>query len=316
MNGNEGRPCPMSEQTVGWALHALEPDEEVEVVEHLAGCEECRRTAADVASVTTGLATALPQHDPSPGLRESIVEQARRTPQVHRGAVERPVPEDRPGAPVHPQGRHGRPAPPPGGAARPSVPERRPARAGARPSHPAGDDGRPPAEPGHTRRRRRPVGRLLVAAVAVVAVLVGGGVLVGEMQGLRAQRDASIAQAQQMEGVLAAIARPGTQHAFLAPQPDASAVAAVIVEDGRRAIVPMGLEPNRADEQTYVLWGLNGDEDPTAVGTFDVRSGASGPLSVASPGSGTFETYAVSLERGREAPPAPSAVTAAGQVET
>ena len=157
---------------------------------------------------------------------------------------------------------------------------------------------------------------MLVAAAAVVAVLVGGGVLVGEIQSLRAERDATLAQAQQMEGVLAAIARPGTEHAFLAPEPGAPAVAAVIVQDDRREIVPMGLEPNQADEQTYVLWGLNGDEDPTAVGTFDVRSGASGPLSVASPGSGTYETYAVSLERGREAPPAPSAVTAAGQVET
>lgn len=158
--------------------------------------------------------------------------------------------------------------------------------------------------------------QLLVAAVAVVAVLAGGGILAGELQSLRAERDASLAQAQQMEGVLAALARPGVEHAFLAPQPDAPAVAAVLVEDGRREIVPMGLAPNRVDEQTYVLWGLNGDADPTAVGTFDVRSAVSGPLSVASPGSGTFETYAVSLERGREAPPAPSAVTASGQVET
>ncbi|MBP2367227.1 zf-HC2 domain-containing protein [Pseudonocardia parietis] len=305
----------MSEQTVGWALHALEPDEELDIVEHLAGCEECRRTAADVAGVTTGLATALPQHDPSPRLRESIVEQARHTPQVHRDADERPVPGDRLDPPVRPTGRHGRPVPPQGAAARPSVPGPQPAPVRAR-SSPTEDDGRPPAGPGRPRGRRRRVGRMLVAAAAVVAVLVGGGVLVGEIQSLRAERDATLAQAQQMEGVLAAIARPGTEHAFLAPEPGAPAVAAVIVQDDRREIVPMGLEPNQADEQTYVLWGLNGDEDPTAVGTFDVRSGASGPLSVASPGSGTYETYAVSLERGREAPPAPSAVTAAGQVET
>ena len=318
-NGDGTRPCPMVEQTVGWALHALEPDEEAAVLEHLPGCAECRGVAADVAGVTVDLATALPQEDPPPRLRESIVEQARRTPQAGRderpdpGQVRRSAGEGH-GRPVAPAAdRSPVPAPPPD-AGRRSGP--------AHSSRPAqGDAGRvagerrPPAGPGRTgeRRRRR---RLLVAAVAVVAVLAGGGVVAGEIQSLRAERDASLAQAQQMEGVLSALARPGTRHAFLAPQPDAPAVAVVLVSDGQREIVPMGLTPNRTDEQTYVLWGLDGDADPTAVGTFDVRPGADGPLSVASPEGGTYGTYAVSLERGREAPPAPSAVVAAGQVET
>ena len=74
--------CPMNEQTVGWALHALEPDEELAAVEHLDTCAECQSLAADVAEVTSGLAEAVEQHEPPARLRASIVEQAEQTPQV------------------------------------------------------------------------------------------------------------------------------------------------------------------------------------------------------------------------------------------
>lgn len=272
----------MTEQTVGWALHALEPDEELEAVEHLAVCDECRRLAADVTGATTELATALPQHEPPPWLRESIVEQARRTPQEGRGGAQRPVARERGGAPGRPVGRHSL----------------------------------QPAERPRSRWARRP--GVLVAAAAVVAVVVGGGVAVGQVQDMRAERDASIARAQQMEDLLTTLARPGTSHAFLADPDDPAAgpMAAVVVHDGQRQVVPMGLAPNSVENQTYVLWGLDGDASPKAVGTFDVRPGADGPVSVPSPGSGTFAMYAVSLERGRQAPAAPSGVVAAGQVET
>ncbi|ALE72991.1 hypothetical protein AD006_15220 [Pseudonocardia sp. EC080610-09] len=307
----------MSEQTVGWALHALEPDEELEVIEHLAGCAECRRVAADVAGVTTGLATALPQYEPPRGLRDAIMEEARRTPQAGRGHGERVVPGDRIGSgPAGPEyvvpspGRRPAPALVPPRQSPSSRPE--PARGGAE---------RPAAGPGRRRARRGPsgrTGRALLATAAIVAVLVGGGVLAGQIQALRSERDASIAQAQQMEDVLGALAKPGTTHAFLASPTDPSAapMAAVIVQDGRPEVMPMALAPNQVDDQTYVLWGLNGDANPQAVGTFDVRTGINSPMSVASPGSGTYEQYAVSLERGRVAPPAPSAVVAAGRVET
>ncbi|MEJ8277419.1 anti-sigma factor [Pseudonocardia spirodelae] len=285
----------MNEQTVGWALHALEPDEEYEVLEHLSTCAECRRLAADVGEVTTGLATAVPQAEPPSSLRASILEQAGRTPQV--------APSDRP-APRHARRDEAR-GPVPAG------PERTPA-----------GPTRPPAGPGRGRSRngwlRRP-GRVLAAVAAALVVIVGGGVAVGQVQSLRAERDASVAQAREMQDVLAAIAQPGTPHAFLAPEPGAPMVAAVVVHDGRGQVMPMGLAPNQVADQTYVLWGLNGDGTPTAIGTFDVQAGQTGPLAVRSTDggtNGTYGTYAVSLERGREAPPAPTLVVAAGQVET
>ena len=335
-NGDGTRPCPMVEQTVGWALHALEPDEEAAVLEHLPGCAECRGVAADVAGVTVDLATALPQEDPPPRLRESIVEQARRTPQAGRderpapGQVRRSADQGR-GRPVAPAADRSPVSVPPPDAGRRSGP--------AHSSRPAqGDAGRiagerrPPAGPGRTGERRRQR-RLLVAAVAVVAVLAGGGVVAGEIQSLRAERDASLAQAQQMEGVLSALARPGTQHAFLAPQPDAPAVAVVLVSDGQREIVPMGLEPNHTAEQTYdvvdtpqpmvdavasiiawkfALYGVDPRGSTTLVsgGTEAVESGATftradaGAGSYLLPGSYfTFDQARAPASAGTRAPP-------------
>lgn len=293
----------MNEQTVGWALHALEPDEEIEVLQHLEGCDECRRLAADVAETTTVLGRAVQQVEPPASLRDAILEQARNTPQVGR-AGDRLVP------------RHAlRDDAAPAGASPEAGSRTRPSRSG-RPTVAAT---RPPAGPGRGRARngwlRRP-GRVLVAAAVALAVIVGGGVVVGQMQSMQAERDASLAQAQEMRDVLSAIAQPGTPHAFLSPEPGGPMVAAVVMKDGQREVMPMGLDPNEPADQTYVLWGLNGDGTPRAVGTFDVRAGQSGPVSVESPDSGSYGTYAVSLERGREAPPAPTKVVAAGQVET
>ncbi|MFP5020333.1 anti-sigma factor domain-containing protein [Pseudonocardia phyllosphaerae] len=329
MSGNEGRGCPMAEQTVGWALHALEPDEEMAAAEHLAHCAECRRIADDVAGVTSGLATALPQYEPPPGLRDAIVEQARRTPQAEP-AEERTLPEI-PADRIAPAA-----AAPQDDAPRSDAP-----RADA--PHVAGphDDmprGRHAAKPRRTpgpaprrenngpgRARPRRGGRLLVAGAAVLALLVGGGILVNQVQGLRSERDATLAQAQQaqeqsrrMQDVLGQMAQPGSEHAFLRGDGgNGATMAALVVRDGTRELVPMGMPPNRTDDQTYVLWGIgNGAAQPTPIGTFDVASGTSGPISVASSGSGAFAQYAVSLERGRVAPAAPTDVVAAGQVQT
>ncbi|WP_226366133.1 anti-sigma factor [Pseudonocardia sp. ICBG162] len=300
----------MNEQTVGWALHALEPDEEIEVVQHLEGCDECRRLAADVAETTTVLGSAVPQVEPPPSLRESILEQARQAPQVGRES-DRAVPRhalrdetsSADGA-AYEGSRAGDAAP----RARPARSERSTGPA----TRPSGGAGRGPARNGWLRRP----GRVLVAAAVALAVIVGGGAAFGQIQSLQAERDASLAQAQELRDVLSAIAQPGTPHAFLSAEPGAPMVAAVVVKDGQRQVMPMGLDPNETADQTYVLWGLNGDGTPRAVGTFDVRAGQSGPVSVESPDSGTYGTYAVSLERGREAPPAPTKVVAAGQVET
>lgn len=290
----------MTEQTVGWALHALEPDEELAAIEHLGSCPECRGTASQVAELTTGLAGAVEQVDPPPGLRASIVDEAARTPQEpSRTARAEP-------ARVEPAQAEPDATSELGPAAGPRHRAQRSGVAGP-------GDGRAPGR----RSRLGSRGRILVAALAAVGVLVGGGALVSYAQQMRSERDQSMAQAHDIFDAVARFDRPGARHAFLAPPtPNAQPVAAVMVDGPERMVISMGLHPNSIDDQTYVLWGIDGHGAPRAVGTFDVRPAPGSPISVGSAPGGSFARYAISLERGREAPAAPSTVVATGQVET
>lgn len=282
----------MSEQTVGWALHSLEPDEEIAALEHLDTCAECRTLAADVAAVTSGLAESVEQREPPARLRASIVEQAQQTTQA-------PQPPSST-APVQQDDDRGTPV----RTAAPSGPRHRLTRTTGP------DTGRPGG-----RRSRFGGSRRLLAVAAAVAVLAGGGGLVAYAQQMRAERDASIAQSRDIFEMVAQFDQPGAQHAFLASAPGTQPMAAVMVHNDQRSVMPVGLTPNPGDH-TYVLWGLNNGSQPQPVGTFDVRPTPDQPVSVESPAGGTYSQYAVSLERGRVAPASPSSVIASGRVET
>jgi hypothetical protein len=60
------------ELAVGWALHALEPEDESRFLAHLAGCDRCATTVAETHDVMAAMATDLPQPGPSEGLLERI----------------------------------------------------------------------------------------------------------------------------------------------------------------------------------------------------------------------------------------------------
>ena len=85
------------ELAVGWALHALEPEDEHVFTAHLAGCARCARTVAETTDVMSAMATDLPVAEPSDSLRERL-----------RAAVEETP-------------REIRPTPPPAPAARPNL---------------------------------------------------------------------------------------------------------------------------------------------------------------------------------------------------
>ncbi|NEK84387.1 anti-sigma factor [Blastococcus saxobsidens] len=70
------------ELAVGYALHALEPEDEAEFVRHLAGCERCARTIADTSEAMAAMARDLPAAEPSPGLRERLRAAVETTEQV------------------------------------------------------------------------------------------------------------------------------------------------------------------------------------------------------------------------------------------
>lgn len=107
MNGAE-TPCPMTEQAIGWALHVLEPDEEMDVLLHIPQCATCRAAVRAAEEVGARLGAAVEQVDPPPALRATIMSAAAATPQVRHAApaAERQAP--RPIRPAERVERNGR----------------------------------------------------------------------------------------------------------------------------------------------------------------------------------------------------------------
>ncbi|MBV8257096.1 MAG: anti-sigma factor [Actinobacteria bacterium] len=65
------------ELTAGYALHALDPQDESEYVEHLATCERCRAELAAFQETAGALALAVDPVEPPPALRARILSTAR-----------------------------------------------------------------------------------------------------------------------------------------------------------------------------------------------------------------------------------------------
>lgn len=277
---NATQDCPLTQQAVGWALHSLEPDEEMAVLLHLPQCAACRAAAHDAEQVLAALGGSVPLVEPPTGLRDRLMAEVADTPQ--RPPVLRP--------------RHAEPddaAPQPGRLHRLDAEASRPARTSwlAR-----GSRGR----------------RVLAASLAAAAVLSFGGLAVRATQ-LEQERNAETAQAQSLTELLDGLGQPGSEYALLT-DPAGVTVAAVLVRDGERQVYPVEL-PANAGDQIYVAWGLPAEGAPVPLAAFDVTGAEQGPLPVGSVSEAQdFEQYAVSIEPGRVAPSSPSTVVASGQV--
>jgi hypothetical protein len=70
------------ELAVGWALHALEPEDESYFAGHLSGCTRCAATVAETTEVMAAMATDLPQPEPSEELQHRIRAAVEQTEQV------------------------------------------------------------------------------------------------------------------------------------------------------------------------------------------------------------------------------------------
>jgi hypothetical protein len=75
------------ELAVGWALHALEPEDEAIFAGHLSGCARCAETVAETTEVMGALAADLPQAAPSDALRSRLRAAVAGTEQVDRPAA-------------------------------------------------------------------------------------------------------------------------------------------------------------------------------------------------------------------------------------
>jgi hypothetical protein len=276
------------ELAVGWALHALEPEDEELFAAHLPTCPRCRQTVTETTDVMGALVDDLPPVDPPERLRDRLRTAVEETEQLPR-----PAREDERTPPVPPAVTDG--AVPgyrfeisPAGAHRAPVP------AGA-------------ADPPSPWRRVLP-NALVAAAVAAILALGTWNVVLDS-----AREEAQATAAEQAE-LVAALLVPG--RATIAPLSAGGAtVATVVARAGEVQVVSQGLAPNDVREQTYVVWGLSSGA-PTPLGTFDVTSPRPALRTVGSgtSGSDAYTGYAVSLESGRSAPPEPSAVVASGEV--
>ncbi|MFC4948108.1 anti-sigma factor [Pseudonocardia sp. GCM10023141] len=178
----------MTEQAVGWALHALEPDEEMAVARHVPQCADCQAVVKDVEETFVQLGAAIEQVEPPASLRASIMSAVAETPQ-------QPVTR----LPVAPS-RH---------AAAPATPRRisRPRRM--------------------ERSSRWSRGTLVGASMALVAVLAIGGLTARTIQ-LQQQRDSATAQAASITDLVSQIDRPGVEHAVLADASGAPVAAVLV----------------------------------------------------------------------------------------
>ena len=277
--------CPLTQQAVGWALHALEPDEEMAVLLHMPQCAACRAAAHDAEQVLSGLAGVVPLVEPPAGLRQRLMAEVAETPQ--RPHVLRPLP----------------PQPAPSDVPEPATA----ARLHRLDAEDAGSVRRGWFGQGSRSRR-------LVAASLAVAAAISIGALVVRTNQLEQQRDAESAQAQSLSRLITELGEPDSRYALLADATTGATVAAVLVADGERQVYSVALPANGANS-VYVAWGLTARGEAVPLGTFDVARTEEGPLPVGPAGEAEdFPQYAVSIEPGRVAPTTPTVVVASGAV--
>ncbi|WP_018332772.1 anti-sigma factor [Actinomycetospora chiangmaiensis] len=193
---------------VGRALHALEPEEEDRVTEHLRTCAPCRSLLSETHATMAALAHAVADSEPPSGLRGRILAAADAEPA-------------RPTAPA------------------PVVPV-----AAVAPAAAAVPDPPPPrTAPARSPRRRSAAVLALVAVVAGVVVFSARGIATGPDTDARA---ASATRADQV--ISSAEARnPDVRHAALL-QPGGAVLAVVLDDQAGPRVVPVDMPdigPNR-----------------------------------------------------------------------
>ncbi|TFV90263.1 anti-sigma factor [Blastococcus sp. CT_GayMR20] len=266
------------ELAVGWALHALEPEDEDAFAVHLPGCARCAETVAVAAEVMAAMAADLPAAEPSAQVRDRLRSAVAETEQVRRPAVPAPAPAA---------------ATATGGEVpvEPSV------------TSPVGS----PADPA-TWRRLLP-GALVAAAFAAIVALGLWSVF------LNAERDEAVAAAAAQAEIVDALLEPGRAAVAPVADDDGRTVATVIAREDRMQVVADGLTTNDTADSVYVVWGMR-DGVPDPIGTFDVVDDRLDLRTVGSDRTGLddYSEYRISIEPGRAAPSVPTEVVAAGEV--
>jgi hypothetical protein len=274
------------ELAVGWALHALEPEDEAVFAEHLPGCDRCARTVADTTDIMASMAADLPRAEPSDRLRDRLRAAVAETEQI--------PPDDLAPQPARPRAT--------------GFPGYRPVEPPAEPpAEPSAESSAESSAASSRLRRRSP---LLALAAAAVAAILGLGVWNVFLADSRNDLEATVAQ---QERIVDALLTPGDAKVAALSGDHGRALATVVARPDRVDVISYGLAVNDSDAQTYVVWGI-ADTGPEAIGTFDVERSQMTLQTVGSGSTGLdqFPSYGISLEPGREAPPEPTDVVAMG----
>lgn len=273
------------ELAVGWALKALEPDDESRFSRHLLDCSRCTQTVRDAQEMTAAMALAVRMEQPSQALRERILAAVAADPRDAEAARDTQIPDAQPSA----LGQL-RPRPLP------------------RALGPVGGSSRP-------RRPRRQVLVIArgVALAAALALVVGLGVWNFELRGDRA---AAEAVAGRQAEVIDHLDDRGIYHVAPLETANGEPVGMIVVHDNAAKVMADGLPVNDLREETFVLWGMRPSLSPVALGTFDVVHSELDVRTVSSMSTGLdqYDGYAISLEPGRQAPSTPTDMVATGTV--
>lgn len=283
MSGGRAQHEEYDELAVGWALGALEPDDESRFTRHVENCERCRQTVDDAHDVSAALALALPAEQPSAALRERLLAAVSAEP---RAAEPEPETTLRPRTDSGVRG--------PALTSRPSSAHRAPHR----------------AAPGRSRRGFGVRALALAAALALVGALGVWNVV------LRTQQADTQSTVAAQAAVIDALDDRGIYHVAPLQTGDGAPVGMVVVHDGAAQVMANGLPLNDTSDSTFVLWGLGPTASPEALGTFDVVSPDLDVRTVSSTVTGLdqYDGYAISLESGRQAPSSPTDMVATGTV--
>ncbi|MCW2682300.1 MAG: uncharacterized protein JWP33_213 [Blastococcus sp.] len=263
------------ELAVGWALHALEPEDDAVFAAHLPGCARCADTVAGTTDVMAAMAADLPAAEPSEELRHRLRAAVESTEQVAPPQVPAPTAVRRPS-----------PVPRTGGSVRAAV-------------------AAPPPRSG----RGRTVSRALVAATLAAVVGLGAWNI-----GLNSERRDLESTLAQQSAVMDALVDPD-RATLAPLGDDGQPVATVVPRAGEIEVVTHGLAANDAENTIYVVWGLRGDVPvPLGTFDVQGPQMALQTVGSGLTGREQYDEYAVSLEPGRKAPSAPTDVVATGQV--
>jgi hypothetical protein len=280
---------------VGWALSALDAQDEARLAAHLPGCERCTATVREALRTVAELAYAVPEDSPPRKLKQHILAAAAAEPR-------RPRPTHAVETPAHP------------------AEERLPAgprlvTAGLAAGEEAGDgarDDRPPAEPiPLAPRRRRWVTRTAVAAGLALVAALGAWNL--QLQSRQDQLDQIVAQRDELVARLTE-AGPARIAVIRAVDRSGDRYATVVVKQGRIGLITETL-PRRPGSATYWLWSMRdrNDRNPVPLVGFNVPKTRFSACNIEPPPEAVAtRAFAISEEPGPDRPARPTEVVGFG----